>query len=149
MNSPRLWIVLGGAAALAGCTQSLKLSPDDSKTVLANQRIAASDPGEPGPFAVRYLTYGHGNDKRRAAYRDSVAFRTNTVDASPFVKMPPDEARRRKDTWGFDIKHAPLNGRVWYPDGPGPFPLVVIAHTRLPCMRALKSRPSTRIQALQ
>ena len=128
MNSRRLWIVLGGAAALAGCTQSLKLSPDDSKTVLANQRITASDPGEPGPFAVKYLTYGHGNDKRRAAYRDSVAFRTNTVDASPFVKMPPDEARRRKDTWGFDIKHAPLNGRVWYPDGPGPFPLVVIAH---------------------
>jgi dienelactone hydrolase len=128
MIRPRFWLAAGSALALGACTQSLKLSPDDSPTVLANQRITAPNPGEPGPFAVKYLTYGHGNDKRRAAYRDSVAIHTKTVDASPFVKMPPDEAKRRKDTWGFDIKHAPLNGRVWYPDGPGPFPLVVIAH---------------------
>ena len=117
-----------GTAALSGCTQSLKLSPDDSPTVLAHQAITAPDPGEPGPYRVRYLTYGSGTDKRRAAFRDSVAFRTKAVDASPFVKMSPEQARDRKDTWGFDIKHSPLNGRVWYPDGPGPFPLVVIAH---------------------
>lgn len=30
--------------------------------------------------------------------------------------------------WGFDFKHFPVNGRVWYPDGPGPFPLVLIVH---------------------
>lgn len=129
MRMARRWTVAAAAVAgLGGCTQSLKLSPDDSKTVLSQQLITAPDPGEPGPYRVKYLTYGSGTDRRRAAYRDSVAFRTAAVDASPFVTMPRDEAKRRKDLWGFDIKHSPLNGRVWYPDGPGPFPLVVIAH---------------------
>lgn len=118
----------GAAILLAACTQSLKLSPDDSQTILAHQRITAPNPGEPGPYTVKYLTYGSGTDKRREAFRDSVAFRTRTVDASPFVQMPPSEARARKKTWGFDVKHLPLNGRVWYPDGPGPFPLVLIVH---------------------
>ena len=30
--------------------------------------------------------------------------------------------------WGFDAKHFPRNGRVWYPAGEGPFPLVLIVH---------------------
>ncbi len=125
---PGLAIAAVAAVALGACTQSLKLSPDDSKTVLSQQLITAPNPGEPGPYRVKYLTYGSGTDQRRAAYRDSIAIRTRAVDASPFVKMPPDEAKRRKKTWGFDIKHSPLNGRVWYPEGAGPFPLVVIAH---------------------
>ena len=131
MNTREGRTALGAAAvalALGACTQSLKLTPDDSKTVLSQQLITAPNPGDSGSYAVKYLTYGSGTDQRRAAYRDSVAFRTGAVDASPFVKMPPAEAKRRKKTWGFDIKHSPLNGRVWYPDGPGPFPLVVIAH---------------------
>lgn len=130
MTRPLVGPVLAAAAlaALGGCTQPLKLTPDDSPTVLARQLITAPDPGEPGPYPVLYLTYGSGTDMRRAAYRDSVAIRTKAVDASPFVKMSPEEARRRKDTWGFDIEHAPLNARVWFPDGPGPFPLVIIAH---------------------
>jgi dienelactone hydrolase len=119
---------IAAACAVAACAQSLKLSPDDSNTVLSQQAIAAPNPGQTGPYRVKYLTYGSGTDQRRAAYRDSVTVRTRAVDASPFVKMPPAEAKRRRKTWGFDIKHSPLNGRVWYPDGPGPFPLVVIAH---------------------
>ncbi len=34
----------------------------------------------------------------------------------------------RKKYWGFDSNALPLNARVWYPDGPGPFPLAVIVH---------------------
>ena len=85
----RLGVAIGAAAAVAlgACTQSLKLSPDDSKTVLAHQLISAPNPGEPGTYRVKYLTYGSGTDQRRAAYRDSVAIRTKAVDASPFVKM--------------------------------------------------------------
>lgn len=129
MIASHRWFLMSAAAtALSGCTQSLKLSPDDSKTVLSQQLLTAPNPGEPGPYTVEYLSYGSGTDKRRAVFRDSVKIKTRAVDASPFVKMPPEEAKRRKDTWGFDIKHSPLNGRVWYPEGPGPFPLVVIAH---------------------
>ena len=102
--------------------------PDDSKVVLADQLLTAPNPGEHGSFAVKYLIYGSGKDKLRAAFRDSVAIKTGSVDASPFVKMDPAQSKDRQDTWGFDLKHAPLNGRVWYPEGPGPFPLVLIVH---------------------
>ncbi len=37
-----------------------------------------------------------------------------------------DEARRW--FWGFGPEDLPLNGRVWLPDGDGPFPLVLIVH---------------------
>ena len=47
--------------------------------------------------------------------------------ASPFASIPAAQAKRRKDFWGFDLKKAPINARVWYPDGPGPFPLALIA----------------------
>lgn len=30
--------------------------------------------------------------------------------------------------WGFDFESFPINGRVWYPDGDGPFPLVLVVH---------------------
>ena len=38
------------------------------------------------------------------------------------------QQKHRKDFWGFDLKKAPINGRVWCPDGAGPFPLVLIVH---------------------
>ena len=30
--------------------------------------------------------------------------------------------------WGYDMDRLPLNATVWVPDGPGPFPLVLIVH---------------------
>jgi dienelactone hydrolase len=50
------------------------------------------------------------------------------VDVSPFATIAAPQAKTRKDFWGFDLKKAPINGRVWYPDGAGPFPLVLIVH---------------------
>src|SRR6185369_7946566 len=112
----------------AACTQALKVTKDDSPTVLSHQLITAPNPGERGSFAVKTMFYGSGTDKRRAEFRDSVAIKTKTVDASPFVSMEPNVAKDRKKTWGFDTKAFPINGRVWYPDGPGPFPLVLVVH---------------------
>ena len=37
-------------------------------------------------------------------------------------------ADERNSYWGFTPKEMPLNARVWYPDGPGPFPLVLVVH---------------------
>jgi dienelactone hydrolase len=34
----------------------------------------------------------------------------------------------REAYWGFDAKHLPLQGRVWYPEGEGPFPIVLMVH---------------------
>jgi dienelactone hydrolase len=78
---------------------------------------------------VRTLYYGSGTDKQRAAYRDSVTIRTRTVDGSKLAGPPtPEQGKIRKNYWGFDFTKLPVNGRVWYPDGPGPFPLVLIVH---------------------
>jgi dienelactone hydrolase len=116
-------LVAGGA-----CTQALKLSTDDSPVVLANQAITAQNPGLPGPYKVKALYYGNGTDKRRAEYRDSVTLKTPTVDGSAFVSITGDAAKQREKDWGITTKKLPLNGRVWYPEGEGPFPLVLIVH---------------------
>jgi dienelactone hydrolase len=113
---------------LAGCTAPLKLAKDDSAEVLAKLTIAAPNPADRGSFAVKQLTYGSGTDKQRAEYRDGVAIKTKTVDVSPFATIPKPQVKHRKAFFGFDLKKAPLNARVWYPAGPGPFPLVLIVH---------------------
>ncbi len=120
------------AAALAatlvtGCRATLELSPDDSAEVLARHTIGGDDPSEPGPFDVRRLYYGSGTDKNRAEYRDSVAIVTDPVDASKLVSLGAS-ADERNDYWGFSPDSFPINGRVWYPEGEGPFPVVLIVH---------------------
>ena len=58
-----------------------------------------------------------------------MAIKTRTVDASEFFKDFNGWKRwARKKYWGFDVDKLPLNARVWYPDGAGPFPLVLIVH---------------------
>jgi len=95
----------------------------------ATVELGAPDPSKPGAFAVRRLFYGSGTDKRRAEFRDSVTLRTGVVNGAPFLKgADPKLLKARWQYWGFDAKRLPLNARVWYPDGPGPFPLVLIVH---------------------
>jgi hypothetical protein len=112
----------------AACTQALTLTKDDSPVVLSHQMITAPNPGEKGTFAVKTMYYGSGTDKRRAEFRDSVTIKTKTVDASPFVTVDPPQVKAREKDWGFGVNKSPINGRVWYPDGNGPFPLVLIVH---------------------
>ncbi len=115
-------------ALLTSCAQSLKLAKDDSKTVLAQQLITAPNPSDSGTHRVLTTTYGSGTDKQRHAFRDSVGIKTKTVDGSAFAAPNPRSAKKREEFWGFDFKKMPVNGRVWYPDGDGPFPLVLIVH---------------------
>jgi dienelactone hydrolase len=91
--------------------------------------LAAPDPAVLGPFGVKTLFYGSGNDLHRPEYGRSVAIRTATRDASPFFKdFTGWKPFLRRRYWGFGMDALPLNGRVWYPDGAGPFPLVLIVH---------------------
>jgi dienelactone hydrolase len=113
--------------ALAACAPALQLTPGDADVVLAHHVLEAPDPGARGPYAVRTLYYGSGTDKNRPEYRDSVTITTPTVDVSKMVSLGA-AARERNDYWGFTPKEMPLNARVWYPDGPGPFPLVLVVH---------------------
>jgi predicted dienelactone hydrolase len=115
------------AFAMLACAPALKLAPDDSPTVLSQHRLDAADPSQPGPFAVRFLYYGSGTDRNRPEFRDSVALKTEPVDASKLVDLGTT-AKSRNSYWGFTPSKMPLNARVWYPDGDGPFPIVLIAH---------------------
>jgi len=119
--------LLAAALAVGACTQSLKLTPSDAGTVLSRQALDAPHPGVSGPYEVLTLYYGSGTDKNRPEYRDSVAITTEAVDASKLVDLGAS-ADERNDYWGFTPSEMPLNGRVWYPDGGGPFPLVLIVH---------------------
>ncbi|HEX4748101.1 MAG TPA: hypothetical protein VH302_01040 [Bryobacteraceae bacterium] len=93
------------------------------------QALTAADPADKGPFAVRTLIYGAGTDIRRPEYGKSVAIRTQTVDGSALFKdFSGWKAWTRKLYWGFGVDKLPLNGRVWFPVGQGPFPLVLMVH---------------------
>lgn len=92
-------------------------------------KLSAPDPSAKGPYRVLTLFYGVGNDIRRPEYGPGVAIKTRTVDSSDFFEDFKGWRRwARKKYWGFDVDKLPLNARVWYPDGPGPFPLALIVH---------------------
>lgn len=112
---------------LNGCMGALELAPDDSEKVLSRQLLEGPSPLERGPYDVKALFFGSGTDKNRPEYRDSVTFTTSSVDASKLVSLG-SSAKSRNDYWGFKPDAFPLNARVWYPEGDGPFPLVLVAH---------------------
>lgn len=117
------------ALSALACVQPLRLARDDSPTVLSRQGLTAPNPSERGSYPVRTMYYGSGRDRQRPEFRDSVTLRTGAVDASKFASGPtPALTRDRKKYWGFGFDSLPVNGRVWYPEGPGPFPLVLIVH---------------------
>ena len=109
------------------CMPPLKLTPSDAGRVLSNLTLPAPDPGLKGPYEVLTLYYGSGTDKNRLEYRDSVSLTTDVVDASKLVDLGGDAGSRNR-YWGFSPKEMPINARVWYPDGAGPFPLVLVVH---------------------
>jgi dienelactone hydrolase len=91
--------------------------------------LQVADPSQPGPFPVKTLAYGSGDDLRRPEFAGAASLVTGRVDGSAFI----DNWRGltgilRTTFWGFDASNLPLNGRVWYPEGEGPFPLALIVH---------------------
>jgi len=102
----------------------------DAATILPRvPALQAENPARPGSFAVNTLTYGSGENKRRPEFGVEADLITESVDATPFVKNNKGwKIKLREWYWGFGFKEFPVNGTVWYPDGPGPFPLVLVVH---------------------
>jgi hypothetical protein len=87
------------------------------------------DPSLRGPYEVKYITYGSGTDIKRPEFGEKAGIKTESVDASAFVKGSKGLGMKlRQWFWGFDFEKFPRNGRVWYPSGPGPFPLILCVH---------------------
>ena len=63
MHSHYLNILLFILLLTSGCRGVLRLEESDHPVVLASQAISGPSPSVRGPYAVKTLTYGHGDDK--------------------------------------------------------------------------------------
>jgi pimeloyl-ACP methyl ester carboxylesterase len=91
--------------------------------------LKMDNPAEPGPYKVMTLTYGSGIDRRRKEFGENADLLTESVDGSVFLdSWKGFNGKMRTRYFGFGKDSLPLNARVWYPDGKGPFPLVLIVH---------------------
>jgi len=118
--------LVAGATWLLGAGQSIEPPPNAAAMAAAHVTpLGMPDPSQPGRYAVRTLFYGTGQDRQRPEYGPGVDIVTGLVDGSPFTG---GWSSARIRYWGFGPDKLPLNGRVWYPDDAGPFPLVLVVH---------------------
>jgi hypothetical protein len=95
----------------------------------AGNVLALPNPGLPGAYTVQFLTYGSGTDRHRREFGADVTLMTPTVDGSDiYAGFEGFAGTIANWFWGFDTAQLPVNGRVWYPQGEGPFPLALIVH---------------------
>ncbi|QAY66282.1 alpha/beta hydrolase family protein [Paenibacillus protaetiae] len=87
--------------------------------------IQAGNPADMGPYLYEEWAYGSGTDRHRSDFGSHAKIVTEPVDASAYISKWP---WLKKLFWGFDQKQLPVNGRVWMPEGSGPYPLVLIVH---------------------
>lgn len=129
----RLKAGIAGLMALA-CLSAAVWPPNGSAVPAGSAEIradsgllplAAADPSEPGGYPVDAFTYGSGRDIWQPEYGRNVDLMSDSVDATAYLGK---WSRFRTLYWGFHAGALPLNGRVWMPQGEGPFPLVLIVH---------------------
>lgn len=112
------WLIHpGGATTPEVVLKQLKSSNRYDNTLLNN-------PAKPGSYSVKKLTYGSPNTYREE-FNQKNSLLTKPVDASDYVEK---WSSIRTITLGFGPDAMPLNGHVWYPEGKGDFPLVMIVH---------------------
>jgi hypothetical protein len=113
-------------------SEGVKADIPENAALLSEYRpdhIQLPDPSQKGNYTVLEIYYGSGKDKHRKAFGEHIDIRTDSVDGSRFVSnWEKFHGWARIKYWGFDEKSLPLNARVWYPGGKGPFPLVLIVH---------------------
>lgn len=93
------------------------------------KEITLPNPSLPGKFHVNTLSYGNVNTLRHPVFETQPSLKTPSVDGSNFIgNWNGISGKLRSLFWGFDSTEIPLNGYVWYPEGQGSFPLVLIVH---------------------
>jgi dienelactone hydrolase len=128
-----VFILLIGVGGIGGISW-LFVSPGETaldlpgELLLIETGLEAENPSDFGDYQVDTLTYGSGTDQRRPEYGTEVDLITESVNASAYVHFSGWQRKVREWYWGFGMDEVPLNARVWYPLGEGPFPLVLIVH---------------------
>jgi dienelactone hydrolase len=91
--------------------------------------LEVRDPSLPGTFGIDSLTYGWGKEKPRPEFGPMADIRTEAVDGSSFLDgWDKFSGKMRSRYWKMGPDSLALNGKVWYPMGEGPFPLVLMVH---------------------
>lgn len=126
-------IVLGvgilGAGLYAVFSEKEPANPALENFVLEDKTLSLPNPGLRGDYEVGYMTYGSGTDIRRPEFGAGVDLVSRSVDGSKLIdNWDGFSGWLRTSYWGFDVTELPLQGRVWYPQGEGPFPLVLVVH---------------------
>lgn len=97
--------------------------------VTSLESVGIGDPAARGSFKVQTLTYGAGTPYRIAEYGEDASLLTSPVDGRALLSSWRGvRGAARTRYWGFGPDQLPLNGTVYYPDAPGPFPLVILVH---------------------
>jgi len=92
-------------------------------------QISLPNPSLPGPFKSAELTYGTASDRHRMEFAAGADMVSSTVDGSLLLDgWDKLSGRLRTSYWGFGPDSLPLNGRIWLPEGDGPFPVVMVVH---------------------
>ncbi|WP_419211561.1 hypothetical protein ACNR9Q_12530 [Maribacter sp. X9] len=97
--------------------------------VISSEVHAMENPAADGSFTVSTFTYGSGTDENREEFASDAKFKTAAVNAK--IVLPEWKGKKKKwreQYWGFGVENFPLNGRVYMPEGEGPFPLTLIVH---------------------
>lgn len=82
------------------------------------------NPLETGEYKVNTINYRTPNRYREELDKDNTLI-TNSFDGSSFLEK---WSSLRTKYLGFGPDKMPINGMVWYPEGEGPFPLVLVVH---------------------
>jgi predicted dienelactone hydrolase len=126
--------LLLGSVGLAAGLYAIFSAKEPANPLLAGHRLEdrtldLANPGLPGRYAVRSWTYGSGKDRHRPEFAANVTLVSRTVDGARLIDNWDGLAGwLRTSYWGFDPTALPLQARVWFPVGDGPFPLVLIVH---------------------
>lgn len=115
-----LWLVFASKEATNPALANYEL--DDWTLDLPN-------PGERGIYQFSEFSYGSGQDLRRPEFAEDAYFIARSVDGSKIIdNWDGLSGYLRSSYWGFGVDELPLQGRVWMPEGEGPFPLVLVVH---------------------
>ena len=129
-----LAFALAGGLPLLGLSVLVLLSgwpvqSSDAWPAIDAPPLTLEDPSLPGDLAVRQLSYGSGADPHRGEYGADADWKSESVDASKLLEGWDGLAGwSRTKFWGADPEALPVQGRVWLPEGEGPFPIVLIVH---------------------
>lgn len=123
-----IWILVLGSTGTGRYTD-----PDWNAPRNRSSLLGLDNPGARGVYPVLNFSYGSGTDGRRYVYGAGIAVRTEPADLSDFWTGGTDWRQGFRDRyWGFGPDRVPVNGRVWYPRGDGPFPLFLMLHGNAP-----------------